>query len=175
MNRTEKQQTVDQLRDVFTQNSGVFLFGFSGISVPDITELRREISKGGSSYRVVKNRLAIRAAQETAAEALADQFRGPTALAYSESDPVGLAKTVKAFVKNHPGIEFKAGVLDNKTTLNAEEVEQLADMPSREELLSKLLYLLNAPVTRLASALNSPLVNLGSVLKQLEEAKQKGE
>lgn len=171
MNRTEKQQAIDDLNKIFSEHSGVFLFGFSGINVPDITELRRQISGSGSTYRVIKNRLAVRAAEKTALEALTEHFQGPTAMAFTASDPVALAKVVRDFAKDHPGLEFKAGVLERQV-LSAKQVEQLAEMPSQEELIAKLLYLLRAPLTQLAGALQSPLRNLGSVLKQLAEAKQ---
>ncbi len=170
MNRTEKQQTIEDLNKIFSDHPGVFLFGFSGINVPDMTELRRRITRCGSTYRVVKNRLAVRAAQETDLEALTEHFRGPTAVAYTEADPVGLAKVVRDFAKNHPGLKFKAGVLESEV-LSAKQVEQLAEMPSHEELIAKLLYLLQAPLTQLAGALQSPLRNLGSVLSQWAEAK----
>ena len=170
MTRTEKQQTIEDLNKIFSDHPGVFLFGFSGINVPDITELRRRIIACGSTYRVVKNRLAARAAQETALEAVTEHFQGPTAIAYTQADPVGLAKVVRDFAKNHPGLEFKGGVLESKA-LSAKQVEQLAEMPSHEQLIAKLLYLLRAPLTQLAGALQSPLRNLGSVLSQLAEAK----
>ncbi len=170
MNRTEKEQAIEDLNKIFSGHPGVFLFGFSGINVPEITELRRQITGSGSTYRVIKNRLAIRAAQQTALEALTEHFQGPTAVAYTEADPVGLAKVVRDFAKNHPGLEFKAGVLESRI-LSAQQVEQLAEMPSHEELIAKLLYLLKAPLTQLAGALQSPLRNLGSVLSQLAESK----
>lgn len=172
MNRTEKQQTIDDLNKIFTENPGVFLFGFSGINVPEITDLRRQITQCGSTYRVVKNRLAARAAKDTAAAQLTEHFQGPTAVAYTDSDPIGLAKVVRDFAKSHPGLEFKAGILESKV-LSAEQVQQLADMPSREELLAKLLYLLRAPLTQLAAALQSPLRNLASVLSQMAEKAEK--
>lgn len=170
MNRSEKQQAIDNLNQVFKENPGVFLFGFRGINVPDVTELRRRVRDSGNSYHVVKNRLAIRAARGTAVEKIGEHFSGPTAVAYSADDPVALAKTIKTFLKDHTGVEFKAGVL-NEAALSAGQVEELADMPSRDELLVKFLGLLKGPLTQLAGALQAPLRNLGSALKQLEEVK----
>lgn len=172
MDRTEKQQNIEDLNQIFSGNTGVFLFGFSGIDVPDITKLRQEIHNGGSQYRVVKNRLAKRAAQDTAVAQLADYFSGPTAIAFTSDDVVGLAKAVKKFSEDHSGFEFKAGVLNEKA-LNADEVKQLADMPSREELLSKLIFLMQAPVRQFAAALQSPLRNMASCLTQIAEKKEK--
>ncbi len=171
MNRTDKQQVVEDLNQVFSKNAGIFLFGFSGIDVPQITELRSKVYQSGCGYRVVKNRLAKRAAQDTVMEQLADSFQGPTAVATTADNPVPLAKIMKAFVKEYPGLEFKGGVLNEKA-LTASEVEQLAEMPSREELLSKLVYLLQAPLTQFAAALQSPLRNMASLLKQIGESKE---
>lgn len=170
MNRTEKELAIKDLNQAFNDNSAVFLFGFSGIDVPEITKLRRQVAQSGNFYKVVKNRLALRAAEETAVAQLGEHFSGPTAVALTGDDPVGLAKTIKEFIKTHPGLEFKAGVLDQKN-LTADEVEQLADMPSRDELLSKVVYLLQSPLTQFAGALQSPLRNLASALKQLAEKK----
>lgn len=172
MERSAKQQVVEELNAAFRTNGGVLLIDFSGVNVADETELRRKVAAAGSTYRVVKNTLARRAAEETAVAALHAHFRGPTAVAMTQQDPVGLAKAVTDFLKAHPGMAFKAGVLDG-AVLTAEDVSALADMPSRQELLSKLLYLLQSPLTRLASALQSPLRNLASALKQIEEQKEK--
>ncbi|HSR53664.1 MAG TPA: 50S ribosomal protein L10 [Acidobacteriota bacterium] len=171
MDRTQKQQNIEDLNQIFSGNTGVFLFGFSGIDVPDITQLRHEIYKGGSRYQVVKNRLAKRAAEDTAVAQLSEYFSGPTAIAYTSENVVGLAKAVKKFAEDHSGFEFKAGVL-NETALSADEVKQLADMPSREELLSKVVFLMQAPLRQFAAALQSPLRNLASGLKQIAEQKE---
>jgi large subunit ribosomal protein L10 len=170
MNSSEKTQVVEELSKTFQENGAVILLSFEGINVPDITTLRAQIREAGSHYRVVKNTLASLAASGTPVEPLKDQFTGPTAIAFSDSDPVGLAKILKAFVKKSPGLSFKAGVLEGKL-LSVEQVENLADMASREELLSKVLFLLNAPLTRFATALKSPLRNLAYGLKQLAELK----
>ncbi len=168
MNRTEKQQLIDELAEAFQQNSGVLLMDFTGLNVADATDLRRKVREGGSHYRVVKNTLAIRAAADTPVTELKENFEGPTAVAYTNTDPVALAKVLAEFVRTHPEVKFKGGVLDQHV-LTAEQAESLATMPSRDELLSKLLFLLNAPLTRFASALQSPLRDLLSVLKQLAE------
>lgn len=171
MDRSEKQQVVDQLNRTFAESQGVLLVSFTGVNVPDATELRRKITKLGSSYQVIKNRLALRAAGDTPLDALKESFTGPTAIAYTTGDPVALAKVLKDFSKDHPGVAFKGGVL-GKEQLTAEQVLALAEMPSREELISKLLFLLQAPLRNLAAALQAPLRDLGSVLKQLEKVKK---
>jgi len=156
---------------MFKVSTSVLLINFEGINVLAQSELRREISKVDSGYQVIKNRLALRAVEDTSLEVLREHFHGPTAIAYTGGDPVALAKVLKNFISDHPSMAFKAGVVEGKT-FSASDVERLAKMPSRPELLSKLVYLLNAPLVRLASALQSPLRGLASVLKQLGEKKQ---
>lgn len=171
MNRSEKQTFVEDLNKMFKVSTSVLLIHFEGVNVLAQSELRREISKVDSGYQVIKNRLALRAVENTSLEVLREHFHGPTAIAYTGGDPVTLAKVINNFISDHPSMAFKAGVVEGKT-FSASDVERLAQMPSRPELLSKLVYLLNAPLVRLASALQSPLRGLASVLKQLAEQKQ---
>lgn len=171
MNRTEKADIVEDLHQSFLENGGVIVLDFKGISVPDITELREKVRLADGRYTVVKNTLALRAAEGTVIAELKDCFRGPTAVAVTGGDTVALAKVLKDFVKNRQGMTFKAGVLEGHVISHA-QVESLADLPSREELLSKLLFLLNAPLTRLASALSSPVRNLAVVLSEVAKKKQ---
>jgi large subunit ribosomal protein L10 len=171
MNRVEKTAVVEELKTTFGQSAGVILMSFDRIDVPDITELRDKIRESGSGYKVVKNTLALIAAKDTAVSKLAELFNGPTGLAYTEDDPVALAKALKAFNKDHPGLEFKGGVVEGQV-LSPDEIKELAEMASREELLSKVLFLLNAPLTNFATAIQSPIRNLAVVLNQLEDKKQ---
>lgn len=171
MKRDEKGEVVKDLKNAFEESAGLILVDFRGINVPDITELRRRVRESGSDYRVVKNTLAIRAAEKTPVAELKDFFKGPTAIAYTSEDAVSLAKILKEFAKENAGMSFKAGMIDGKT-ISVEQVNDLAEMPSREELLSKLVFLLNAPLTRFATALQSPLRNLASLLSQLEKKKE---
>ena len=171
MNRTEKESAVADLNKTFKTSTSVLLINFEGVNVSAQSELRREVAKVESGYQVIKNRLALRAVEDTSLADLREHFQGPTAIAYTGGDPVALAKVLKDFIGDHPSVAFKAGVVEGKT-FSASEVERLAKMPSRPELLSKLVYLLNAPLVRLATALQSPLRGLASVLKQLEEKKQ---
>ena len=161
---------VADLNKMFKANTSVLLINFEGVNVSAQSELRREISKVDSGYQVIKNRLALRAVEDTSLETLREHFQGPTAIAYTGGDPVALAKVLKLFINAHPSVAFKAGVVDGKT-FSASDVELLAKMRSRPELLSKLVYLLNAPLVRLATTLQSPLRGLASILKQLGEKK----
>lgn len=168
MNRTEKQALIDELSKTFRTVNSVVLVDFRGIKVVDATELRRQISKAKCGYKVVKNTLALIAAKDTAFEALKDHFEGPTAIAYSEKDPVALAKVLTDFAKNGPALQFKAAVVEGKV-LDGKAVAEIAKLPSRQELMGKLLFLLNAPVQRLASVLMAPLRNLAVVLSQVKK------
>ena len=171
MTRDEKRQIIEALRQTFQQNQTVLLLTFSEVNVPDLTALRRQIREAGSGYRVVKNTLAIRAAEETPVNQLNDDFQGPTALAFSNSDPTALAKILKEFAEDHPGLKFKSGVVAGQA-VPGDQVAELADMPSREELLATVAFMFNAPLTRFASTLQSPLTQLGSLLKQVVEQKE---
>jgi len=170
MQRAQKEEAVEGLHKTFTESDAVILLTFKGVNVPNITDLRRKIRDAGSHYEVVKNTLALRAAQGPQVDQLKDFFSGPTAIAYTLDDPITLAKILRDFVKGNQGMDFKAGVLGGKL-LSEVQVKDLAELPSREEMLSKLLYLLNAPLSRLAGALKSPLRDLAFVLKQLAEKK----
>ncbi|MBI4444420.1 MAG: 50S ribosomal protein L10 [Acidobacteria bacterium] len=170
MDKLEKQQVVEQLNKAFKENSSVMLVNFTGINVPDATELRQKIAEAGSRYQVVKNTLALRAASQTSVDQLRDYFDGPTAIAYTSGDAVTLAKTLVQFAKAHPSLTLKAGVL-NGTLISGKQVEELAAMPSRAELIAKLLFLLNSPLSRLMGALQAPLRNLGWALKQIGDQK----
>ena len=170
MNRTQKQATVERLHQIFSDSKAVLLIDFSGINVAQETVLRRKVSESGR-YQVVKNKLALRAAEDTPLAALQEYFQGPTAIAFTNQDAVGLAKVLKACLEDYPDMSFKAAVLEEEK-LTAEQVEALADLPSREELLARLASMLQAPLVSLARTLQSPLMSLGSLLRQLAERKQ---
>lgn len=172
MNRAEKQDVVKELNETFKGNKSVLLINFTGVNVEDSTNLRRKISEMECGYRVIKNRLALRALKDTSLEELKEHFEGPTAIAYTGGDPVALARVLKTFIEDHPAMSFKAGIVEGQA-VSASEMDNLAGLPSRPELLTKLLYLLNAPLTHLATALQSPLRDLASVLSQLGEKREK--
>jgi large subunit ribosomal protein L10 len=170
MNRAEKTEVIESLHKTFTESGSVILLDFKGVTVPEITELRDKVRESQGGYAVVKNTLALRAAEGTPIDSIKEHFAGPTAIAFTAGDPVALAKTLRDFVKGQEGMEFKVGVLDGNV-LSEGQVVKLAALPSREELLAKLLFLLNAPLTRLVTALQSPVRSLAVVLGQLEGKK----
>lgn len=166
MNRAEKQQTVDSLNEQFRSISSAFLIDYKGLKVVDATELRRKIREMDGRYVVVKNTLAARAAKETNLEQLEPYFQGPTAVAYHPKDVVGLAKLLTEISKANPNFTFKAALVEGKV-VPATEIQAIASLPSREVMLSKLVFLLKAPLQRLNTVLTAPLRNLGLVLKQV--------
>lgn len=169
----QKQVLVERYREGLATAPHVFVMGFRGVSVPQATELRDRVREVGGSYAVVKNRLALRAIEDDSAlSGLKEQFRGPTAVAWSTDDPVAVAKALTEFVKEAPVLEFKGGLLDG-APIAGEHVEAIATLPSREELLTKLVFLLQSPVTRFVRTLGALPRGLVTVLDQI--AKKKGE
>jgi large subunit ribosomal protein L10 len=168
MNKAEKQQTLDSLSEQFRSIESAFLINYSGLKVVDATELRRKIREIDGCYVVVKNTLALRAAKQTKLEQLESFFEGPTAVAYHHKDVVGLAKVLNDISKSNPNFAFKAALVEGKV-VPASEIQAIASMPSREVMLGKLVYLLQAPLQRLTMVLKAPVRNLGLVLKQVQK------
>jgi large subunit ribosomal protein L10 len=168
MNRAEKQQTVDSLTEQFRSIESAFLINYRGLKVVDATELRRKIREIDGCYLVVKNSLAMRAAKQTRMEQLEPYFQGPTAVAYHRKDVVGLAKLLTEISKGNPNFAFKAALVEGKV-VQASQIQAIASMPSREVMLSKLLFLLKAPLQRLSMVLKAPVRNLNLVLKQIQK------
>lgn len=171
--RSDKDQLIERYRDGMAAAPHAFLVAFSGISVNEVTDLRARIRETGGSYEVVKNRLAVRAIDGKALEAHKDQFVGPTAVAYIADDPVSLAKALTDFAKEVPKVEFKGGIVDG-AVISADQVQDIAKLPGREELLAKLLFLLQSPITRLARTLAALPREFVVVLDQIAKTKEDG-
>ncbi|MEA2570775.1 MAG: large subunit ribosomal protein [Acidobacteriota bacterium] len=171
MNRTEKAQAISELNEGIGNATNAFLMSFKGITVPQVTELRRQVRETGSEYLVVKNTLALIAVKDSPLVALKDQFSGETAVAFNKTDAVLLAKALTKFAKDVPTVTFKGAML-NGQIVPATQIQAIAALPSRDELLSKLLYLMQHPIRGLAIVLNANIRNLAVVLDQV--AKQRG-
>ncbi len=165
MNRTEKQQLIDDLHSEFAQSPHAVVVDFRGLSVNAATEFRRKVRAAGSRYRVVKNSLALRAVKDTPLEKLGRHFDGTTGVAYTGQDPVALAKLLVNFIKENPQISLKGGLVSGSQVLDVEGVKALSTMLSLPELRSKLLGLLNAPAARLVRLLATPATQMAQVLK----------
>lgn len=168
MNKTEKQQNIESLGAEFRKLRSAFLIDYRGLKVVDATELRRKIREMNGTYLVVKNTLALRAAKDTSIEQLGAHFEGPTAIAYHPKDVVALAKLLTEVTRGNPNVRFKAALIEGKE-VPAGEIQAIASMPPREVLLSRLVFLLKAPIQRLASALTAPVRDLGLVLNQVKK------
>jgi len=169
MNRSEKQQLIDELHKELEQAPNAVLLDFKGLSVPAATEFRKKMRASGSRYRVVKNSLALRAAKGTALERLEAKLEGYTGIAYTGDDPVALAKVLVDFAKDHPALTVKAAVVAGTQMLDANGVKALSTMPGLPELRAKLLGLLLAPATQLVRLLGTPATQTVRVLKAHQE------
>ena len=165
MNRTEKQQMIDELHKEFAASPHAVLVEFKGLSVPAVTEFRRKVKAAGSRYRVVKNSLALRAAKGTSLEQLGAKLQGTTGIAYTGDDPVALAKVLVDFAKDHPALSVKGGVVAGSQVLDASGVKALSSMPGLKELRARLLGLLQAPSSQLVRLLATPATQLARVMK----------
>jgi large subunit ribosomal protein L10 len=172
MNRAEKAAQVEQLGAGMAKSGNAILFAFAGLKVPEVTELRRQVRATKSQYVVVKNTLAQRAAKGTPLEALSSHFVGGTAVAFNDDNPVALAKVLTAFAKTNPNLVFKAALVEGRA-IAATEIKAIAELPTREELVSKLLFLMQSPLKRLVTVLNGPIRNLAGVVSQIAERKEK--
>lgn len=164
----KKKEELDALKKDLSEAKNLFVAQFQGMTVLQDTELRQKIRDTKSGYRVVKNTLARKAAEGTAAEGVAKSFDGSTSIAYNATDPVSLAKALTAYAKTNPLFVFKAGMVEGRV-INLADIISIAAMPSKEELIAKLLFLINSPAQRLAVALNGVARNLAVVMKQAVE------
>lgn len=169
--RSQKQRDVETLHRELLRVSSLVLSSFQGLTVQQDTELRRAIRAIGGKYRVVKNTLARRAAQDTPAAPLLADLKGVNAIAYTEGDPVALAKALTKYAKDNPAFTFRAGLVEGRV-LSFEQLRALADLPTRDELFARLLFLLKAPAQRLATVLSSPARTLAVTLGQAEKEKK---
>src|ERR1700733_13759927 len=171
--RSEKQEDLDKLKVVLAKVSTVILSTFQGITVEDDTKLRRAVQAAGGKYQVVKNTLAESAGSGTPAAGLLKKLTDTTSLAYTNTDPVALAKALTKVAKDVPAFQFRAGLVEGRV-ISIAEIQQLANLPSKEELLSKIMFLLNAPAQRLAMTLNALPRNIAVVVSEAGKANKFG-
>ena len=173
LSRSQKDDLVGQYSDGLAKAPHAFLVSYKGITVPQVTDLRSRIRATGGSYEVVKNTLALIAVEGKDMGQLKEHFVGPTAVAYHAEDPVGLAKALDEFTKEVPSVEIKAGIVEGQP-VSADQVQDIANMPSKEELLVKLLYLLQSPVTRFVRSMAAIPRSLVIALDQVAQKKGEG-
>jgi large subunit ribosomal protein L10 len=165
MARTNKTAVIDELSKLFSDSSAAVLTEYRGLSVAQLTQLRRSLGSE-TTYAVVKNTLTKRAAAQAGIEGLDEQFTGPSAIAFIGGDPVEAAKGLRAFAKDHEALVIKAGYMDGRV-LTAAEVGKLADLESREVLLAKLAGAMKASMSQAASLFNAPLSQAARTIEAL--------
>ena len=169
--KAQKQKDLEALTEQFKNAKAAMLVGFQGMTVPKDQELRNQLREAGVTYEVVKNTLARKAAEGTALEKASDQFKGVTAVALSDQDPVGLSKAITKFTKANPDIfKFKVGIVEG-SVVALKDVEAIASLPSKEELISKVMFLINAQAQRLVTVISAVPRNLAIVIKQIGDQK----
>ncbi|HYL09430.1 MAG TPA: 50S ribosomal protein L10 [Candidatus Acidoferrales bacterium] len=167
--RSEKQKDLDQLKSDLAKVSTVILTTFQGITVEEDTKLRRAVQSAGGRYRVVKNTLAERAGAGTPAEPLLKGLSGTNSIAYTSSDPVALAKALTKIAKDVPAFKFRAGIVEGRV-LSIEEIQKLSQLPSKDELIGKIMFLLTAPAQRIAAVLAGLPRNLAVTVSEAVKA-----
>ncbi len=163
--KSDKEKDLAALRKEFEKAQHMFLTGYEKMTVQQDFDLRKAVRAAGGKYRIVKNNLAEKASQGTPAEGLTKGIAGMSSMAWTESDPVALAKALTAYAKVNPVFTFKAGLVEGRV-VEVKSIQDLATMPSREEILAKVLYLIQAPAQRLVAALSGVGRNLAVVVDQ---------
>jgi len=164
-NRDDKQKDLEALRQDLERVRNLFVTGFEKLTVSQDFQLRKAVRSAGGTYRVIKNNIAEKAAEGTPSEAVLKDLKGMCSLAYTSADPVALAKALTVYAKANPAFTFRAGFVEGRA-IDVKSITDLANMPSKEEILSKLLFLINAPAQRLVTAMNAVGRNLAVVIDQ---------
>jgi len=163
-NRDEKKKDFEQLRKELEKAKNVFVTGFAKLTVDQDYNLRKTIRGAGGKYKVVKNNIAEIASEGTPSQPVLKGLKGMTSIALTD-DPVALAKALTAYAKTNPAFTFKAGLVEGRA-IDIGAINDLANLPSKEEIFSRLLYLINAPAQRLVTAMNAVGRNLAVVVDQ---------
>jgi len=163
--KSDKEKDLESLKNEFRKVRHIFVAGYEKITVQQDFELRKTIRGAGGNYKVIKNNLAEKASQGTPAESRMQNLAGMTSLAYTYSDPVALAKALTTYAKGNPAFSFKAGMVEGRV-IDVRSIQDLATMPSREQILAKVLFLIQASSQRLVTALSGVGRNLAVVVDQ---------
>ncbi len=171
LTREQKRQQVEQLRVALDGVTSVFLLANAGLKVNEVNELRARVRAANGTYKVVKNSVVRLAVDGTPMQGLVPFLAGPNAIAFSAGEPAALARVLRDFVKTHPNLTFQPAYVEGRV-VSGDEARSVADLPSRVELVGKLLYMLQSPIRRLVVALNAPTSKLAVALTQIAEQKQ---
>ncbi|MCL5014653.1 MAG: 50S ribosomal protein L10 [Firmicutes bacterium] len=167
----QKARIIEDTRRELEDAPAAVLANYRGLTVQQLSQLRENLRKGGVTFRVIKNTLIKRAADEVGISGLETYLEGPTAVAFSHDDPVAAAKLLSQAIREFRKIEIKAGILGKKA-ISADDVRELADLPSRDVMLGKLAGTLNAPIQQLVWVLNAPITNLARALDQVRQQRE---
>ena len=170
--REEKAAAVEAIKESLKNAQGSVLTDYRGLTVSEMNELRKKLREADVEFRVVKNTLTWRAAQQLDLENLQPYLEGPTAIAFGHTDPVAPAKIISEFAKSHKALEIKAGILEGKV-IPLEKVKALADLPSKEQLLGQVASAMQAPISGLVNVLQAPIRNLAYAVDALRAQREK--
>jgi large subunit ribosomal protein L10 len=160
--KAKKAEVVESLNGLFSDAGSVVVAHYTGLTVAEMSDLRARMRAAGASFKVAKNRLVVRALQGTAAEPIANLFKGPTGIAFSK-DPIAASKVAVAYAKENDKLVILGGVV-GKTALDVEGVKALAELPSLDELRGKIVGLIQAPATKIAGVIAAPAGQLARVI-----------
>jgi large subunit ribosomal protein L10 len=163
--KSDKEKDLAALRAEFEKVENLFVTSYEKMRVSQDNDLRKVVREAGSKYRVVKNNLAEKASEGTAAENVLKGLRGMTSIAYTYDDPVALAKALTTYAKANPVFTFKAGIVQGRV-IDVKAINELASLPSKEEIYAKLMFLINSPAQRLAGTINAVGRSLAVVVDQ---------
>lgn len=166
-----KEQKVNEVREILSSSQGVVLLDYRGLTVKEVTALRSNFRKADVHYEVIKNKIVERAAEQLGLNDLIPHLKGPSALAFGAKDPVAPAKIIVDFIKQNKKTQIKAGIVNGKI-VDVKSVEALAELPSREVLLAKMMGSMNAPITGLATVLSGTLRSVLYALNALKDSKE---
>ena len=163
--RADKIKDAETLRQALSESQHVFLTGFQKMTVDQDFKLRKAVRAAGASYKVIKNNLARKASEGLDSNQLFENLAGMTSMVYTSSDPVAVAKALTAYAKANPSFTFKAGMVEGRV-IDVKEIQDLSNLPSKDELYAKILWLINSPAQRLVTAINGVGRQLAVVLDQ---------
>jgi large subunit ribosomal protein L10 len=169
--KEQKAQIVQELKDKFSNSSSAILVDYRGLTVEEVTELRKKFREAGVDYKVYKNTLTEIAAKEVGCEGIIPFLEGPTAIAFGVNDPVAPAKILSEAIKEYKKMEFKVGIVGGKV-IDVNGIKALAELPSREELIAKMLGSMNAPIANLVGVLSGTIRSLLYALNAVKQQKE---
>jgi large subunit ribosomal protein L10 len=170
LNREKKEQKVKEIQEDFDSHDTLFLVDYVNIPVSKSIELRTQLREKQCSIKVIKNRLALKALENEVSEEFKENFRGPTAIAYTDENPVHLARILNDFIDTHKILGVKVGIVEGQV-VTGERFKEIASLGSRKELMTKIGYLMAAPLIQFLRTWQAPLTSVGSMLSQLKSKK----